>query len=36
MALQLAERGFDSKEMNIGWQEWIEAGLPTEAGVAAA
>jgi hypothetical protein len=30
VALQLAERGLDSKELNIGWQEWIADGLPTE------
>jgi hypothetical protein len=28
----LVERGFDCKEMNVGWQEWTAAGLPTEKG----
>jgi rhodanese-related sulfurtransferase len=30
VALQLAERGFDVKEMNSGWREWKAAGWPTE------
>jgi hypothetical protein len=35
VALQLAERGFLVKEMNAGWREWVEEGLPTERGAAA-
>jgi len=30
----LAERGFSVKEMNVGWQEWVKDGLPTEKGTA--
>jgi 3-mercaptopyruvate sulfurtransferase SseA len=28
----LVERGLFVKELNIGWQEWIDDGLPTEVG----
>jgi len=28
----LAELGFFSKELNIGWAEWVEAKLPTHEG----
>jgi hypothetical protein len=28
----LAERGFDVRELNVGWKEWKAEGLPTEAG----
>lgn len=28
MALQLAERGYFVKELNVGWSEWLAAGLP--------
>jgi rhodanese-related sulfurtransferase len=31
-ALRLAELGFDVREMNAGWREWQEAGLPEESG----
>jgi len=31
----LAERGFDTKEMNVGWAEWTQADLPTETSVGA-
>jgi len=31
-ALRLAELGFDVREMNAGWREWQEAGLPEERG----
>jgi rhodanese-related sulfurtransferase len=32
-ALQLAERGLDVKELNVGWSEWVADKLPTEKGV---
>jgi 3-mercaptopyruvate sulfurtransferase SseA len=32
----LAEHGFDVKEMNVGWNDWKEAGLPTEKGAPSA
>jgi hypothetical protein len=25
----LAERGFFAQELNIGWDEWVQAKLPT-------
>jgi 3-mercaptopyruvate sulfurtransferase SseA len=28
----LAERGFDVKELNVGWNEWTQEGLPVERG----
>jgi 3-mercaptopyruvate sulfurtransferase SseA len=28
----LAEHGLNVKEMNVGWAEWKESGLPTEQG----
>jgi 3-mercaptopyruvate sulfurtransferase SseA len=28
----LVEHGIPTKEMNVGWAEWKEAGLPTETG----
>ena len=28
MALQLAERGYFAKELNVGWAEWQAEGLP--------
>jgi len=35
VALQLAERGLYVKEMNAGWHEWTQDGLPTEKGAEA-
>ena len=32
MALQLAERGFLAKEMNVGWKEWSYNRHPTHHG----
>lgn len=32
MALQLAERGFMAKEMNVGWKEWTYNRHPTHQG----
>jgi hypothetical protein len=32
VALQLAEQGFNVKELNVGWQEWTADSLPTEPG----
>jgi hypothetical protein len=32
LALQLAERGFQVREMNVGWSEWTQEGLPVEHG----
>jgi hypothetical protein len=32
MALQLAERGFLVKEMNVGWKEWTYNRHPTHQG----
>lgn len=29
MALQLAERGYFAKELNVGWAEWLAEALPT-------
>jgi hypothetical protein len=34
MALQLAERGFLAKEMNVGWKEWTYNRHPTHQGKA--
>jgi hypothetical protein len=31
----LAERGFLVKELNVGWREWMNEGLPTEKGTPA-
>jgi len=28
----LAGLGFFAKELNVGWEEWSERGLPTHAG----
>lgn len=36
MALQLAERGFLAKEMNVGWKEWTSNRHPTHQGNAGA
>lgn len=30
VALELANRGFDVREMNTGWREWKAEGWPTE------
>jgi hypothetical protein len=30
VALQLAERGFFVREMNVGWHEWVAEGLPVK------
>lgn len=32
MALQLAERGFYAKEMNVGWKEWTANRHPMHKG----
>jgi hypothetical protein len=32
MALQLAERGFFVREMNVGWKEWTALRHPTHKG----
>jgi hypothetical protein len=32
MALQLAERGFLVKELNVGWREWTYNRHPTHQG----
>ena len=36
MALQLAERGFFVKELNVGWKEWTYNRHPTHKGSAEA
>jgi len=36
MALQLAERGFLVKEMNVGWKEWTYNHHPTHQGTVGA
>jgi hypothetical protein len=35
-ALQLAERGFFVKELNVGWKEWAEEKLTAHVGAVAA
>jgi hypothetical protein len=34
IALQLAERGFLAKEMNVGWKEWVSNKHPIHQGTA--
>lgn len=29
-ALKLVEHGIPAKEMNVGWNEWLKAGLPSQ------
>ena len=31
-ALKLVEHGIPAKEMNVGWNEWAKAGLPSHMG----